>query len=378
MGGNNLYFETGDKIKVDNQKYIVKGLITFYNDADDYRWTEYKIKSINSSTIRWLSIDTTYDEYAIYDQCKYNKTFDESNIISQGYKEADYGQARVTAFRGSVDVEVGDRVRFREFEDISEEKIIAIEIWEDEAEYSKGYYLDEDEIEKLESDNEYSDYNVTNKGYYSNDSGKIKNVFIGIVGIIMVIFIVIGAKSIGKPKQVAMSQFIGSDSNFTYTTSITSDIDNSQKADVYSTKLSVEAAAKAIIDGIGGNTEDVQENIEDSTVAIMTADEYCLVYISETGETLVQISNRKYTYSSNNEPYRSRSSTGRYYRSYYYTRGYASDSDRYSGSKNGYENYSDGNVSTNSSNKYQSYSDSVRQSSAGARTSSGGGTSSGK
>lgn len=385
MGENNLYFGTGDKVRIEQEQYDVQGLISFYNDADDYRWTEYKLKAISSGVIRWLSIDTTYNEYAIYDQYRYSKEFKDDEIIAKGYKQADYGTATVSAFRGDVDVDTGDIVRFKEFEDSTEEKIMAIEVWEDETEYSKGYYLDEDEIEKV-SDNagsydnsDYSQSKVINEGHYEGGSGNGKTVAIILVALIVLIpILVIVIKGIGGSKTVSMSQFISSDSNFIYTTSITSDTDSNEKADIYSTTLDVESAAKAIIDGINGETEDVQENSEDNSVGILTAEEYCLVYISETGETLVQISTRLYTYSSNNTPYRSHYNTGIYYRSYYYTRGYTSDTNRYSGYQSGYQNYNDGTVNTNSNNKYQSYSSSVRQSSAGSRTSSGGGTSSGK
>ena len=112
----------------------------------------------------------------------------------------------------------------------------------------------------------------------------------------------------------------------------------------------------------------------------MTDDEYCLVYEdSEDGGTLVQICTRLYAYSSSNEPYHSRRSTGRYFRRYYYTKGYSSDKGSYSTDHtSSYGSYSDTTVSTNSNDTYSNYSNSVRQASIASRSSSGGGTSSGK
>ncbi|MFR2694444.1 MAG: DUF4178 domain-containing protein [Enterocloster bolteae] len=62
------------------------------------------------------------------------------------YRQADAGQAVVTSCFGQVDTSPGDTVRYTEYEDGTEELIIAVEQWEDETEYSKGCYLDMDEI----------------------------------------------------------------------------------------------------------------------------------------------------------------------------------------------------------------------------------------
>ncbi|MCI7441928.1 MAG: DUF4178 domain-containing protein, partial [Clostridium sp.] len=104
----------------------------------------------------------------------------------------------------------------------------------------------------------------------------------------------------------------------------------------------------------------------------------CLVYTDTENQTLAQISQRSYVYSSTNNPYRSTNTTARYFRRHYYTIGYSSDSSRYKKYTSGYDNYDDGYIDTNSNNKYKTYSNSVRQSSVNSRTSSGGGTSSGK
>ena len=73
------------------------------------------------------------------------------NIFRDGYRQADAGQAVVTSCFGQVDTSPGDTVRYTEYEDGTEELIIAVEQWEDETEYSKGCYLDMDEIVLLDS-----------------------------------------------------------------------------------------------------------------------------------------------------------------------------------------------------------------------------------
>ena len=373
----NLYFNVGDTIKADGSDYIVEGLIVFINEADNLKWTEYKIRQLSSRKVKWLSIDNDYEEYAIYTQAGSKKGFSESEILSKGFKEADFGKANVISFAGNVDVENGDWVRYREFEDISEENIISIEEWEDETEYSIGYYLDENEIIKVASSNNNASYGNINNFNNKESNGVFKR-FLAFM-LILMLFPVVGFLVpkifINKDK---IADYLSSSGLFTYTTSITSDLNNNEKADVYSTALSVEEAAKSVIDCVNGDVEDIQENAEDGTVGIMTKYEYCLVYTDTENQTLAQISQRSYVYSSTNEPYHSTNTTARYFRRHYYTIGYSSDSSRYKKYTSGYDNYDDGYIDTDSNNKYKTYSNSVRQSSVNSRTSSGGGTSSGK
>lgn len=373
----NLYFNVGDTIKADGSDYIVEGLIVFINEADNLKWTEYKIRQLSSRKVKWLSVDNDYEEYAIYTQAGSKKGFSESEILSKGFKEADFGKANVISFAGNVDVENGDWVRYREFEDISEENIISIEEWEDETEYSTGYYLDENEITKVASANNNASYGNKNNFNNKESNGVFKRflAFILILMLFPVVGFLVPKIFINKDK---IADYLSSSGLFTYTTSITSDLNNNEKADVYSTALSVEEAAKSVIDCVNGDVEDIQENAEDGTVGIMTKYEYCLVYTDTENQTLAQISQRSYVYSSTNEPYRSTNTTARYFRRHYYTIGYSSDSSRYKKYTSGYDNYDDGYIDTDSNNKYKTYSNSVRQSSVNSRTSSGGGTSSGK
>ena len=165
---------------------------------------------------------------------------------------------------------------------------------------------------------------------------------------------------------------------YSYETSITSDLNEEEKADVYSTSRSIEMAAKDIINAIDGETEDVQENTEDESVAILTEHEYCLVYESEEGKTMVQASSRAYVYQSTNDPYHARATTSRHYRNFYYFRGFSRDASRYNNRASGYQNYDGTAPEYNYSDTYRTYSNTVRQGSAGTRTSSGGGIGFGK
>lgn len=367
--GKEFHFYKNQHILADGEEYIVIGGMGFYNRSDGSRWMEYRLKSVTGNGEKWLSIDNMYQEYAIYTACAYSSKFTPEEMSRNGYYQADAGDAQVSGeCFGNVDVEQGDRVHYIEYEDRTEEKILAIEQWEDETEYATGYYLDWDEIVPL--DNTNADSSQGGKSRKGNAAVSFFLIFSVLIVLTGVVFSIIDRGSIRK--------FLEQSPNFTYDTSITSDINSKEKADVYTTSLSVETAAMAIIQSIDGDTEDVQESDEDNSVAILTKKEYCLIYTDTENVTRVQISDRAYVYKSTNTPYRSTRRTYSYYRRFYYDRGYASDYGKYGSETSGYEGYEGAAVDTDSSDVYRTYSDSVRQSSVSSRSSSGGGISSGK
>ncbi|MFR2694445.1 MAG: hypothetical protein ACLTBV_31475 [Enterocloster bolteae] len=208
-------------------------------------------------------------------------------------------------------------------------------------------------------------------GFVNMKNLAVAAVILAVLGVLSYTYIQSNKKTIHK--------YLEGNINFSYQTSITSDLNEKERADVYSTDLSVDDAAKAIIQAIDGGTEDVQKNGEDDSVAILTKSEYCLVYTSTDQTTMVQISSRAYVYQSTNTPYHATGHTHSYYRGFYYSRGFFGDRDRYRQRTSGYEKLQRRNRWTPiPSILLQSYSDSVRQSSINSRRSSGGGISSGK
>lgn len=369
MRASDLYFNVNDRIRIENKNYIVTGKINFLNEQDGCNWTEYRlIDEMNASKVSWLSIDIVYHEYALYQM---STVRDEQTIQRQGYHKVDEGTAKIMDFEGNVDVEYAEEAHFQEYEDKTEEKIIALEVWGNEIECSTGYYLDASEINFVTSGGVSQRSTVARAGTRNAQVEKMIILVAVLISLMGVTILGVSASSNNLVKALKKN------SQFSYVTSITSDIDNKQKADVYQTSLSVEEAAKAILKLAGKSVESVDESTEDGTVAIMTKKYYCLVYEGEAGNTLVQVSNRKYAYTSRQQPYHSRSSTYRYYRRYYYTTGYFLDNERYSGTS-AYDDYSDGTINVNNNNRYKNYSDTIRQDSVATRNTSGGGTSSGK
>lgn len=378
-----LKFRKGDRIKIEGELYQVLGGIELVNRSDGARWTEYYVQNLQNGKERWLSVDEIYDEYAIYTSCD-GKGFSEEELDAKGWKNADSGVEEVLGWFGNVDAEQGEKASYTEYEDNTGKYLMSVEHWDGETEYAKGYYLDKDEIEvsgdlqQIENPQFRVDYNNCQPRQpqtMQKRRGR-KNKIIAVVVIAVLAWGIWAITKSASKKEIR--NYLEDSPFYSYETSITSDLNEEEKADVYSTDYSIETAAKEIITAIDGKTEDVQENTEDESVAILTEHEYCLVYESEEGKTMVQASSRAYVYQSTNDPYHARTTTSRHYHSFYYFRGYSRDASRYNNRASGYQNYDGTAPEYNYSDTYRSYSNTVRQGSTGTRTSSGGGIGFGK
>lgn len=366
-----MAYRVGELLKIEDEQYEIVGYINFQSTNENSYWTEYRMLNTAKGQEWWLSADDYNNEYSL------SRIADRGRGLiapdTTGYHMVDMGTAVVMGFGGNVDVDRGETVNYTEFEDLSEDNIISVEEWSDETEHSKGFYVDTHDIEVV---------GMSRRPARSNGNNKLFALVV-----IMLIWVCFAFASFVPTITAGMTKSIDKhlkDSGlYTYSTSVTSNIDAKQKANVYTTVLDIDAAAKDIIDAVEGKTEDVQQNNEDAddnSIAILTKKEYCLIYTdSETGGTLVQVSSRLYTYTSDSQVYHSRASTHRYYRRYYYSRAYDTDKGSYGKKYTGsYDSYDGGTVVSNSSDTYKTYSNSVRQASVAARSSSGGGTSSGK
>lgn len=378
-----MKFRRGDRIKIEGELYQVLGGIELVNRSDGARWTEYYVQNLQNGKLRWLSVDEIYDEYALYTSCD-SKGFSEEELDAKGWKNADSGVEEVLGWFGNVDTEQGEKASYTEYEDNTGEYLMSVEHWDGETEYAKGYYLDKDEIEvvsdlqQIENPQFRVDYNSC-QPRQPQTMQKKKGRNNKIIAVVVIAVLAWGIWAITKSaSKKEIRNYLEDSPFYSYETSITSDLNEEEKADVYSTDYSIETAAKEIITAIDGETEDVQENTEDESVAILTEHEYCLVYESEEGKTMVQASSRAYAYQSTSNPYHATSTTARHYRSFYYFRGFSRDASRYNNRASGYQNYSGTAPDYNYSDTYRNYSNTVRQGSTGTRTSSGGGIGFGK
>lgn len=379
-----LKFKKGDCIKIEGEPYQVLGGIELVNRSDGARWTEYYVQNLQNGKQCWLSVDEVYGEYGLYTPCD-SAGFSEEELDAKGWKNADSGVEEVLGWFGNVDAEQGEKASYTEYEDSTGEYLMSVEHWDGESEYSKGYYLDKDEIEvasalqQAENPHFRVDYNNCQPRQPQPMKNK-KRTANKIIALVLIAVMAWGIWAItnSASKKEIRNYLKDATSYYHYETSITSDLNEKEKADVYSTDYSIEMAAKDIITAIDGDTEDVQENTEDESVAILTEHEYCLVYESEDGKTMVQASSRAYAYQSTSDPYHATSTTARHYHNFYYFRGFSRDASRYNNRASGYQNYSGTAPEYNSSDMYRNYSNTVRQGSTGTRTSSGGGIGFGK
>lgn len=361
-----MKFQINDVLCVDGGMYRVAGRITYRNTADGCTWDEYRLFAETGGSEHWLSVDDTYKEYSIWQMAR--------NPDRTGYHQVDQGTEVVIACAGSVDVESGDRAFFVEYEDETEEKIISDEIWDDGKETSVGYYLDENEFWLANSPGGGSGARVVRAV-----SPKKGTTLLSAVVVLIFLIPVLGSLLGNLHFTTTIAKYLDKSDRYTYVTSVTGN--EKQNAKVYKAdNMTIDAAAKDIILAIEGDTEYVRQDDAETegTIAILTSKEYCLIYMSLEEEVLIQISSRKYAYTTDDDPYHSTTRTRRYYRSFYYSSGYSSDSTSYSGYVSPYSSYDGDSVSFSGTDTYSSYSNSIRQSSIASRQSSSGGLSSGK
>ena len=265
-----LKFRKGDRIKIEGELYQVLGGIELVNRSDGARWTEYYVQNLQNGKERWLSVDEIYDEYAIYTSCD-SKGFSEEELDAQGWKNADSGVEEVLGWFGNVDAEQGEKASYTEYEDSTGEYLMSVEHWDGETEYAKGYYLDKDEIE-VASDLQQAgnrqfrvDYNNCQPRHPQSVKNK-KRTTNKIIALVLIAVMAWGIWAITRSvSKKEIRNYLKDSSFYSYETSITSDLNEDEKADVYSTHRSIEMAAKDIIMAIDGKTEDVQENTEDES-----------------------------------------------------------------------------------------------------------------
>lgn len=359
-------YSVGTKLNIKGLDATVIGYIEYANPEDGYKtWVEYRLKTHKGEC--WLSCDEVYNEYSISWPANYIR-----GQIGPEWHKVDEGTQIVQKYGGDVDVDPGERASFVEYEDASEDNTLSVEMWSEGTEYSTGSYIEKTDIFVM--------------GYEKPKKSSSNSVMTCIV---IVAFLFIGLNmlngifslfsgSSGK----SVSKYLKNSSYYEYETSITGQ--ENQKADVYEyyTSSSTDQVAMDIIDGIDGETESVtqKDDLSDEEIAIVTKKEYCLIYHPEddSNKVLIQVSSRKYNYTSDNSPYRCSHANTIWYRDHYYSSSYSSDSSSYKNTPSAYTMY-DGSTIHNIGNGYfDSYSNSIRQASINSRNSSSGGISSGK
>jgi len=351
--------KVGTKLNVDGLDASVIGYIEYANPADNNnRWREYRLRTPKGE--RWLSIDDVYKEYSI----SWAANNVQGNIGPEWHK-VDEGRQVVVASSGDVDVDYGESANFVEFEDATEEKILSAEIWSDGTEYSMGYYLDPNEIA------------ITGYEKPKNSKKTIGILACILWGVLILLSILSTVFEDSILFTTTVEQYVSNSASYQYVTSITGN--EKQKANIYEfiPPQTTDAVAMNIIDGVEGNTESITQKDEtsDQEIAIVTKKEYVLIYHpeDEPDKVYVQVSNRKYNYTSDNAPYKISATNANWYRSHYYSSSYSSDSGSFKSMPSAYSTYSGDTIHNIGNGYFDSYSGSVRQASINSRRSSDGG-----
>lgn len=359
----------GGKVSVEGDRFTVVGYIIYHNaDNPKEKWVEYHLKSGTNKSY-WLSIDTANDEYAIYTASRENPAQSKEEWTS-----VDRGRQTVIDFDGEVDVEYLEESDFEEFEDEYEEKIVSIEKWEDETEISVGHYLDLYDIEFFEETADSREPNTPNhiaRKKSDSDIAEKEQSFVNwfklIGSVILVVFAFLEYSPFDQEDSqedpsvpsymyqgmitdyrmtLSMSSyFIEKSEILEYVTSITGN--GRDNADVYARKKegisSIETVANDILDYIGNVAVDVSQSKikENGAIAIVTEDDYCLIYEPKEVEDMfyIQISDRQYNYLSDAMPYQADEDTYRWYKMHYFTKVYSLDKEKWGLMASPYQNY---------------------------------------
>ncbi len=337
-------------IYIDNVKYVVVNMIEYKEET--WIWQEYEIKNDLNQT-KWLSIEKCENnniEYSIYtNYCgiiNENELFFSANNTE--YELYEKGTAIVKNYFGNADVDIGEKCEYIDYMSKDKKQILSITKWEGEIEKSKGEYI---ESSRVRITNEIDQAKIEMDKINKKNTNIASLIIYGIIFLPMILSLV-GPMISGIFVNKSIQKYISKQNKYTYITSVTNN-SNNKKAKVYKSPYKkIDETVKDIIDGVPeGITEtiDADPSIEEDGIGLKTKKEFAYIYL-ENGSVYVQVSDKNYVTNNTGTTYHNR------YHGYYYA---AFNSNR-------------------SSSTYSTYRNSARQQSINSRTSSGGGTSSGK
>lgn len=341
-----VMLKRGQIIYVDNIKYIVSNMVKYAEDT--WIWYEYAITGENGE-YKWLCIEDDEngnEEYSIYEPYGGYINDNEMSININGieYELYEKGKATVKDYFGNADVDMYETCNYIDYMSKDQMYIASVEYWEGEVERSIGEYIEGSRIrvtDEFDATNLKPEVNINKKGI-------IPMVLILVLCFFGPIFSAISGLFVNK----SMQKYLDKSSSYTYVTSVTNNTNN-KKAKVYKSSYStIDQTVKDIIDGVPEgitDTIDSEPGTDEDGIGLQTKREYAYIY-EEGGNIYVQVCQKDYIENNGGSTYHSG------HRSYYHS--------TYRSSR--------------SSSTYSRYASSARQSSINSRSSSGGGTSSGK
>ena len=337
-------------VYIERVTYTVVNMIEYKEDT--WVWQEYEIKH-EAGAIRWLCVEKDENnktEYSIYDKYYGDINENEISFSSQNtqYELYEKGTATVKDYFGNADVDVGERCEYIDYISEDKSKVLSIEKWEEEIEKSEGRYIDSSKVRITnEIDTQKEKIEKINK-----KKGRIMSWIIYGIIFLPLIISVFSSLTSGLFVNKSIQKYIDKQKKYTYVTSVTNNT-NREKAKIYKSPYGdIDTTVKDIISGVPEgitDTIDTDPNTEEDGIGLKTKNEFAYIYL-ENGNVYVQVSNKNYANNNTGSTYHNR------YHTYYYA--------TYNSNRSSYT--------------YSTYRNSARQQSVNSRTSSGGGTSSGK
>lgn len=328
---------------IDNEKYTVTNMVKYMEDT--WIWYEYAIRSENGD-VKWLCIEDDEngnEEYSIYEPYTGYINNSAMSIFINGieYELYEKGTASVKDYFGDADVDMNENCDYSDYLSKDHMNIVSIERWGSEEEKSLGEYIDgsririTDEIDSIKIKSE-------------NKKSIISIILLCVLFFIGPICSLLSGLFVNK----SIQKYVEKNSSYKYITSVTNN-ENNKKAKVYKSPYdTIDKTVKDIIDGVPEgitSTIDSDPSTDEDGIGLHTKKEFAYIY-KEGSAIYVQVSEKKYVENNGGSTYHSNHRS--YYRSTY--------------------------RSSKSSSTYSDYASSARQSSINSRSSSGGGTSSGK
>ncbi len=423
-------FTTGTVLIVDDVELLVIGSVTYRpKEPPHHEWIEYRLLSTEKKEY-WLSIDEYNEEYSVSWPTELH-----NGQVDHKWHKVDEGIEIVVETKGDVDAYLGEEAEYIEYEDITEEEILSVEIWRCGTEVSKGYYLDSDEIIK----NGYKGIRSREK-FYNKEGITLRTIaqyFLAFL-ITMLFFdpyLLYSVIDLGDETYEVLSSIsttveanavrsandhFKNSNDYKYLTSISGN--QNQKADVYQALISDQSPKIEKLQALEKNLKEAnqltakQANIKTDvvidylvkdliitlnatgnellkpevvtankdenglTVGLLTGREYCLFYHpeDESNKVYVQVSRREFNYSTDVKPYHASRSTHNWYLAHYFSTAFQSDAVRLSSVPSAYNLYNGPIVKDLGNGYYDVYSSDIRQSSIMNRDSSSGGINKGK
>jgi len=344
----------GDAFRIEGTFFRVTGKVQYQNLETQEKWYEYYVFAPETGQRALYSCGIYKKENWLIE--KEDKiSLDDVYFVEQEVTE-------VIAARGTVDLQVGERGVLKKYQDAFGKTVKIVRTWNDEDSFYCGYCEGAMENPFTEDIHAGKKKRKRKRGFRNTERTPAQESMFRFRIILSILAVVITTLcSIWNFMNVPSAMKYIEENNLKYIHLRSLITDNQDFADVYMSSDSLDNTAIELIECIDGKAEEIQQNLDngDRSIAILTNKEYCFIYESVENQVLVQISPRKYAYSSDYALFQGTEYATEYYKHFYYTWGYSSDRKKYPEVTSPYLTYANRVLNINNRDKYSEYADKV-------------------